>query len=120
MDEERKRLFIFNHIFDAYSQISKYLENIDYDNFQKNRLLQDSVMRELEINGEASKNLLEDFRNKFPDIPWRLIAGMRDKLIHGYFSIDIIEVWNIAKRDILDLKKKLELVFNKLKNKLQK
>jgi len=115
MKKERDYLFL-NHIYDACSQISKYLENIDYDNFQKNRLLQDAVMRELEIIGEASKNLSEDFRNKFPDIPWRLMAGMRDKLIHGYFSIDVIEVWNTAKRDILDLKKKLKLVFNQLKN----
>jgi len=115
MRNGRDYLFL-NHIFDACSQISEYLENIAYDNFQKNRLLQDAVMRELEIIGEATKNLSEDFKNKFPDIPWRLMAGMRDKLIHGYFSVDVIEVWNTAKRDIIDLKKKLELVFNKLKS----
>jgi len=78
------------HMLDAINLIEEYLGDKDYDEFKNNRMLQDAVIREIEIIGEATKNLSMAFRNKHSNIPWRQIAGMRDKLIHGYFGVDII------------------------------
>ncbi|MGV9199823.1 MAG: DUF86 domain-containing protein [Promethearchaeia archaeon] len=113
MNKNRDRVLL-NHILDACSQITYYLEEIDFSNFEENRLLQDGVIRELEIIGEATKNLSKTVREKVSNVPWKLIAGMRDKLIHGYFSVDLKEVWNTAKRDIPNLKNKIENILANL------
>lgn len=63
-------------------------------------LVQDGVIRQLEIIGEATKRLSLELREKNSDIPWQDIAGMRDKLIHGYFGVDIEKVWLTAKHDL--------------------
>ena len=65
------------------------------------RLIQSAVIRELGIIGEATKNLSEEIRN---NIPWKKIAGMKDKLTHGYFTVDLKEVWNTTEKDIPILK----------------
>ncbi len=64
-------------------------------------------MRRLEIIGEAVKNVPEDFRTKYPDIPWRQIAGMRDVLIHAYFGVNLRRVWKVIKEEIPELKLKI-------------
>jgi len=59
----------------------------------------------LQVIGEAVKNLPEEIREDYPDIPWRKVAGMRDRLIHGYFTVDFYKVWETIKRDLPPLKK---------------
>ena len=101
------------HILDAINLIEKYLKDKSYEEFKNNRMLQDAVIREIEIIGEAAKNLSKEFRNKQSDIPWRQIAGMRDKLIHGYFGVDLDAIWDTATRDIPSLKGKLQEIIKK-------
>lgn len=101
------------HMLDAINLIESYLQNKDYKDFKNNRMLQDAVIREIEIIGEAAKNVSADFRKKYPDIPWRSIAGMRDKLIHGYFGIDLGAVWDTAIKDLPRLKRMLMSILNK-------
>ena len=101
------------HILDAINLIEEYLKDKSYEEFKNNRMLQDAVIREIEIIGEAAKNLSKEFRNKQSDIPWRQIAGMRDKLIHGYFGVDLDAVWDTATRDIPSLKGKLQEIIKK-------
>ncbi|MBU4245953.1 MAG: DUF86 domain-containing protein [Nanoarchaeota archaeon] len=90
--------------------IEEYLQNIDYDEFISNRkkLLRDGIVRQIEIIGEATKNLSDNMRKKYPDIPWKDMAGMRDKLIHSYFGVDFDAVWETAENDIPTLKGKIQ------------
>jgi len=82
------------HILDAMSLIEEYSADTEYNDFMNNRMLQDALIRELEIVGEATKNLTDDLKEKHPEVPWRRMAGMRDRLIHGYFGVDLDAVWD--------------------------
>ncbi|MEW6026342.1 MAG: DUF86 domain-containing protein [Planctomycetota bacterium] len=76
----------------------------------KDKLVQSAVIRQLEIIGEAVKNLSSDLKKAHNNIRWKDIAGLRDKLIHGYFGVDISLVWTICTKDIPELKKKLSVI----------
>jgi len=71
-------------------------------------LIQDAVIRQIEIIGEASKLISNKIKSKSPKTPWKDIAGMRDKLIHGYFGVDLDAVWETVKKDIPPLKKDIK------------
>jgi uncharacterized protein with HEPN domain len=76
-------------IVDAMDAIEKFVEGIDFDRFQNDDLISSAVIRKFEIIGEASKNIPDDVRGKYPQIPWKEMAGMRDTLIHFYFGINL-------------------------------
>ncbi|MDO8555328.1 MAG: DUF86 domain-containing protein [bacterium] len=100
---EEDSLYI-KHILDAIIVIETYIENLSFETFSQNKLVQDGVIRELEIIGETVKRLSEDLKNLYLDIPWKDIAGMRDKLIHDYFGVDLEAVWRTAQEDLSALK----------------
>jgi uncharacterized protein with HEPN domain len=92
------------HIRDACDRIAQYLQGVSSNKFNNTPLLQDGVIRQIEIIGEAIKRVSRDMHSTYPEIPWKDIAGMRDKLIHDYFGVDIDTVWLTAKEDIHILK----------------
>lgn len=95
------------HIKDAIKKIDIYVNNLDFEEFRKKLIVQDAVIRQFEIIGEAAKRLSEDFKNHNSNIPWKYIIGMRNRLIHNYFGVDIDTVWETIVKDIPNLKKEI-------------
>ncbi len=105
------------HVLDAISKIAEYLHGIDEHNFRRNTLIQDGVIRQLEIIGEAVKKLSSELRDRHPHIPWKDVAGMRDKLIHDYFGVDLEAVWESAKEDVPALRDEVKRILKELESK---
>jgi uncharacterized protein with HEPN domain len=93
------------HIRDAVEKIERYIAGMDYDDFIRNDMMIDAVVRELEIIGEATNNLDEGFRKKHSEIPFRDIIDMRNILIHNYAGVNTKIVWDTCKRNLPQLKK---------------
>lgn len=87
------------HILDAVERIQKYTSE-GKSEFDRDEKTQDAVVRNLEIIGEAAKNVSDELRSNRPDIPWRRLAGMRDKLIHEYFGVNLTIVWQVVEQEI--------------------
>lgn len=92
------------HIDDAIIHIENFTQAVDAKSFSRNALVYSAVIRQLEIIGEAVKNLSVDFRKGHKQIPWKDISGLRDKLIHQYFGVDNLLVWKICKKELPELK----------------
>lgn len=95
------------HIKESIDKIFNYTEG-GYDVFKTDGLIQDAVIRNFEIVGEATKNLSTNFRQAHGEIPWRQIAGLRDVMIHDYMGVDIDEVWNVVENHLPSLKSAIE------------
>ena len=102
------------HILESIHLIEKYIDQLPREDFLKSISTQDAVIRRLEIIGEAVKNIPPEFRDEYPDIPWRKIAGLRDVLIHGYFGVDLDLTWGIVKGDLPELERKIARILKKL------
>ncbi len=85
---------------EAILRINVYVENLSYEEFLNDIKTQDAVVRNLEIIGEAIKNISEELKDKYPRVPWKDLAGVRDKLIHHYFGVNLDIVWNIVKEEL--------------------
>ena len=112
MSKRGDREFLIDMII-ACEKIMKYTKDMSYEDFCNNEMVIDAVVRNIEILGEASKNISEDLKRKYPEIEWREIARTRDKIIHFYFGVDLSIVWDITKVDIPFLIEKLKGVAEK-------
>jgi len=98
------------HMLDAANEIVEFTMQKTQDDFSLDRKLQLSVVHLLEIIGEAGSGVSGEVQHKYTQMPWKSIIGMRNRLIHGYFDIDLIIVWKTATEDIPPLVKKLEKI----------
>ena len=112
--KKQDEIFFLKDILNSLNKIFKYTEGMSYEDFIKDDKTKDAVERNFEIIGEAVKHLSDDFRNQHSHIPFRQVAGMRDKLIHDYFGIDYEIVWKTIvtklpqfETDILELVQQL-------------
>jgi uncharacterized protein with HEPN domain len=100
------------HIRDSINKILDYSAEICEQDFKQRTIIQDAIIRQIEIIGEASSKLSNSFKLKFSEVPWKDIIGMRNKLIHDYFGVDINAVWKTIKMDIPVLKKQIDNIID--------
>jgi len=98
------------HILEAIQTIETYMVGLDFETFLQNKMASDAIIRELEIIGEASNNISEEFQEENSDVPWRKIIGIRNTLIHEYFGVNKKVVWDTCEKDLPELKKFMEAV----------
>jgi uncharacterized protein with HEPN domain len=95
------------HILDCIRKIKEFSEGLSFKEFSGNELVQDAIIRNIEIIGEASKKISSDTKQTYFEISWKEIAGMRDKLIHDYLGVDVEVVWRTIKEDIPILERQI-------------
>lgn len=107
MPRDRDALY---DILDAARLILEYTEGMDYESFRASQLTEDAVLRRFEIIGEATKRLSSDFCQQHSDIPWQDMAGMRDRVIHGYDTVDWQIVWKAVRESLPVLVARIETI----------
>ena len=105
---EKEDIIFVKHILDSISAIKEFSVNLSKEELSLNRLKQNAIVREIEIIGEASKNISNKTKDMHQEVKWKEIAGTRDKMIHHYFGIDITLIWEIIKEDIPILEKQMQ------------
>ncbi len=109
MSDRNDKLYL-EDIYSSIQKMEKYIKGMTFDDFEKDNKTIDAVIRNLEILGEASKNLSPITRKQTPDIPWRSMIAVRNKVIHEYFGIDYEILWRTIKDDLPAVKKVIKLL----------
>jgi uncharacterized protein with HEPN domain len=104
---EKNDLAFIEHILESINAIENFSKNLSREELTTNRLNQSAIVREIEIIGEAVKNISEKIKSKHKEIEWKDIIGTRDKMIHHYFGVDLDILWDIIRISIPDLKIKV-------------
>lgn len=110
----RDDLVYLADIITAIDDIEEFIFQMTREDFLKDKKTIQATIRELEIIGEAVKNISSEVKDQYPQIQWKAIAGMRDKLIHGYFGVKINLVWKTLSEDISILKIQIQSIINNL------
>jgi uncharacterized protein with HEPN domain len=105
---KRNYLDLLDDILESINRIQTYSKDLTYYDFCSNLLVQDAIVRNIEIIGETTKKLSIEIKKKYPKINWKEIAGIRNKLIHDYSSVNYDIVWDILGIDIPILKEQIE------------
>jgi uncharacterized protein with HEPN domain len=99
---------LIQDILEAVRKIDRFIAGLDHSAFLRDERTVDAVVRNLEVLGEAAKQLPDDFTSRHPNIPWNQIAGLRNRIVHDYFGLDLNIIWQIVHHDLPRLKAQLE------------
>ena len=113
MSKERDPDFLAD-ILEASIRAQKYISGLDYDGFMSDTKTQDAIIRTLEIVGEATKQLTPELRDSHANIPWKSMAGMRDRLIHDYFGVNLDIVWEVVTTDLPAIEAEIKSILDNL------
>ncbi|MDM7273679.1 HepT-like ribonuclease domain-containing protein [Sulfurihydrogenibium azorense] len=113
---KRDYKFFLKDIISSMEAIEKFVEGMEFEDLVKDDKTSSAVIRKFEIIGEAARNIPNRIREKYPQIPWKHMVGMRDRLIHGYFGIDYKLVWDTLKLEIPKLKPELQKILKEMEN----
>lgn len=106
----RNEIVFIEDILECIQKIQNYIKNITETEFQNDSEKQGAIIRRIEIMGEATKKISSQTRKKYPNIPWKEMAGMRDVVIHEYFGISINLIWKVATKEIQEIKPEIEKI----------
>ncbi|MBA2123790.1 hypothetical protein B9J78_02460 [bacterium Unc6] len=109
MSKRDWKLFL-EDVLESMGLIEGYVKDMNFDNFKSDRKTIDAVIRNLEIIGEASKNIPQNMRDAYKDIDWKGIIGLRNRISHEYFGIDFSVIWNIIKLELPAFKEKFQRI----------
>lgn len=104
------KILLFD-IAECCQRIAEYIGGVRKKDFEANYQLQDALVRKLEVIGEAAKGLSDDVRDSNQHVPWQQLMGMRDRMVHQYFRVDLDIVWKTAKKDIPVLERQVTLIY---------
>lgn len=107
---KKESIIYIYHIAECIQKIKRFTKGLDEKAFLNDDLIQDGVIRNFEVIGEASKQLDKDFRRKYSEVDWKKIAGMRDKLIHDYIGVDLWAVWAVVENVLPEFEKQIEQI----------
>ncbi|MEE8358594.1 MAG: DUF86 domain-containing protein [Candidatus Hydrothermarchaeales archaeon] len=108
------RLFV-EDIIESMDKLDRYTNGLTHKTFASNELVVDASIRNLEIIGEASKNIPDEVREKYSAIPWKRMTGLRNITIHEYFGIDLDIIWEIITKNLPETKPELETMLKSIK-----
>jgi len=104
---KREIKILLDDIIESINNIESYITKLNKTQFFSNKMAVDAVVRNLEIIGEATKNIPDDYKMQHSNVDWRGMAGLRDVIIHGYFNVDLEIIWEIIQQDMPQLKKNI-------------
>lgn len=102
------------HILDAIREIETYTQGVEFESFSQNSMMLHATIRQLEIIGEASNRLSDELRSQFQEVEWPQIIALRNLLIHAYFGVNVLIIWEVVQVNIPVLKKQIEAISNAL------
>jgi len=99
---------LLEDILAAIRKVERYTTGMDWERFRQDEKTIDAVVRNLEVVGEAVRRLPEDFIARHPNVPWRQAAGLRNRIVHDYFGLDLEIIWEVLQHDLPKLRQQLE------------